>query len=164
MATRPHIPKDLERAVKTEAGHRCAIPTCKQYPVEIHHITQYSEVKKHEFTNLIALCPTCHARCTNNEIDRKSVEIYKTNLGIIGSRYTQLEITLLESLDKQAQLPVAGTMYWLFQRLVNEGLTSVAGMSGGMIDGIPSFYIVELTGPGREIVKKWLEGRPIDLT
>lgn len=162
MTTRPHIPIELQRAVKTEAGHRCAIPTCRQYPVEIHHITPYSKVKRHEFTNLIALCPTCHARCTNGEIDIKSVKIYKTNLGIIGSRYTQLEITLLESLNKKTQLPVAGTMGWLFQRLENEDLIKVVITAGVRIGGIPSHYIVELTDSGQEIVKKWLEGSPID--
>src|SRR5690242_15797603 len=38
MANRPGIPRALQRQVLVEAGHRCSIPTCRQTPVEIHHI------------------------------------------------------------------------------------------------------------------------------
>ena len=57
---RPPIPADLKRRVLVEAGHRCAIPTCRQIPVEVAHIVPWSENKEHEFENLIALCPNCH--------------------------------------------------------------------------------------------------------
>ena len=40
-----------------EADHRCAIPTCRQTPVEIHHIVPLARVHEHTFDNLIALCP-----------------------------------------------------------------------------------------------------------
>jgi 5-methylcytosine-specific restriction endonuclease McrA len=59
---RPSIPLPLERDVLMEAGHRCAIPTCKQTPLEIAHIIPYDNVLKHEFDNLITLCPNCHRR------------------------------------------------------------------------------------------------------
>src|SRR5487761_1639893 len=58
---RPAIPADLKRRVLMEAGHRCAIPTCRTVPVELAHIEPYSEVRGHAFENLITLCPTCHA-------------------------------------------------------------------------------------------------------
>ncbi|GIH16065.1 HNH endonuclease signature motif containing protein [Rugosimonospora africana] len=58
---RPAIPRDLQRRVLIEAGHRCAIPTCQATPIQIAHITDWSIVKEHKFENLIALCPTCHA-------------------------------------------------------------------------------------------------------
>jgi hypothetical protein len=38
MEKRPPIPSELYRAVLIEAGHRCAIPTCRQIPIEIAHI------------------------------------------------------------------------------------------------------------------------------
>ena len=37
MSDRPVIPLRLERAVKIEAGHRCAIPTCRHPKVEMAH-------------------------------------------------------------------------------------------------------------------------------
>ncbi|MFI9848391.1 HNH endonuclease [Nonomuraea sp. NPDC051941] len=81
-AGRPAIPSELRRRVLIEAGHRCAIPTCRATPVEIAHIIPWSKVKKHEFKNLIALCPTCHARYDDphNPLDRKAVRQYKVNL------------------------------------------------------------------------------------
>lgn len=79
---RPAIPRELRRRVLIEAGHRCAIPTCRATPVEIAHITPWAKVKKHEFGNLIALCPTCHTRFDDphNTLDRKSMRQYKANL------------------------------------------------------------------------------------
>ncbi|MFJ8655139.1 HNH endonuclease [Streptomyces rochei] len=83
MATsRPKIPSELRRRVLIEAGHRCAIPTCKSTPVEIAHIVPWAKVLKHEFKNLIALCPTCHARFDDSHgpIDLKAMRQYKANL------------------------------------------------------------------------------------
>jgi 5-methylcytosine-specific restriction endonuclease McrA len=66
--TRPAIPQALKRKVLIEAGHRCAIPTCKQVPVELAHIVPWANCKEHTFENLIALCPTCHTRFDKKEI------------------------------------------------------------------------------------------------
>ena len=162
MSVRIHLPKELERAIKTEAGHRCAIPTCKLYPVEIAHIEPYSKVKKHDFSNLIALCPTDHTRFDNGDIDKMSMLIYKSNLGIINSRFTELELTLLESLAKQSQLPIPGAMEWLFQRLIFEDLIKIVGDSGIMLSDIEHHWFVELTSKGKRVIYRWLDGKPVD--
>ncbi len=83
---RPHIPNELRRAVLVEAGHRCAIPTCRQYPVEVDHIVDWAKTRRHDFDNLIALCPTCHARKTKGEIDALAMKQYKLNLGVSVNR------------------------------------------------------------------------------
>jgi 5-methylcytosine-specific restriction endonuclease McrA len=70
---RPAIPAALKRQILVEAGHRCAIPVCRQVPVEIAHIVPWEKVKEHTFDNLIVLCPTCHTRFDKGEIDRKSM-------------------------------------------------------------------------------------------
>jgi hypothetical protein len=101
-AKRPPIPRALARQVLVEAGHRCAIPTCRQTPVELHHIEPWSKVKEHTFENLIALCPTDHARATNGKIDRKAVRMYKQNLGVLNSRYGEAERRLLDTLAKES--------------------------------------------------------------
>ncbi|NKC10751.1 MAG: DUF3298 domain-containing protein [Gammaproteobacteria bacterium] len=80
--SRSSIPADVKRAVLVEAGHRCAIPRCGQTELDIHHIIPYETCQKHEYSNLIALCPVCHRRAHNGEIDRKSLLIYKKNLAI----------------------------------------------------------------------------------
>lgn len=81
MTSRPSIPEKLKRQIKIEAGHRCAIPTCKDHPIDIHHNIPYEKCKKHTFDNLIALCTKCHARHhRTNEIDQNALQIYKKNL------------------------------------------------------------------------------------
>jgi hypothetical protein len=84
--------------VLIEAGHRCAIPTCRAHPVEIEHIDDWAKVREHRFDNLIALCPTCHARKGNgpDQIDRQSLKTYKQNLALLNSRYGEYERRLLE--------------------------------------------------------------------
>ncbi len=74
------IPEELRRAVLVEAGHRCAIPRCGQTELDIHHIIPWETCRKHEYDNLIALCPVCHRRAHQGEIDRKALRIYKTKL------------------------------------------------------------------------------------
>lgn len=78
--TRPAIPMEVQRAVLIEAGHQCAIPSCRHPRVEIHHIIPWAKSKKHEYQNLIALCPNCHTRVHDGEIDRKSLIKYKSAL------------------------------------------------------------------------------------
>jgi hypothetical protein len=95
MAKRPPIPIDLHRLVLIEAGHRCAIHTCQQVPVEIAHIDPWARCRDHRFENLIALCPTCHTRFDQGEIDRKSMLIYKQRLGISTGRYGDFERRVL---------------------------------------------------------------------
>jgi len=76
----PYIPADLRRRVLVEAGHRCAIPACRHIDVDIHHIIPWKQCQKHEYENLIALCPNCHRRAGQGKIDRKSLRIYKEKL------------------------------------------------------------------------------------
>ncbi len=78
--SRPAIPSELVRSVLVEAGHACAVPKCRQTPVEIAHITPWSKAKCHEFSNLIALCPNCHARFDKGVIDLKSMRTYKAQI------------------------------------------------------------------------------------
>lgn len=77
---RTAIPMEIQRAVLIEASHQCAIPACRHPRVEIHHIIPWAKCKKHEYHNLIALCPNCHTRVHDGEIDRKSLIKYKAAL------------------------------------------------------------------------------------
>jgi len=78
--SRPAIPREIKRAVLIEAGHRCAIQTCKYPAVDVHHIIPWEKTKDHNYDNLIALCPNCHRRADRGEIDRKSLRMYKAQL------------------------------------------------------------------------------------
>lgn len=80
VMTREAIPAEIRRAVLCEAGHRCAIPTCRYPDIDVHHIVPWEVRKSHDFENLIALCPNCHRRADAGEIDRKSLRWYKSQL------------------------------------------------------------------------------------
>ena len=95
-AGRPSIPTALRRAVLVEAGHRCAIPTCRAATTELAHIVPWASVHRHEAGNLIALCPTCHTRYDRREIDRMSMRQYKANLVVLSSRYGELERRVMQ--------------------------------------------------------------------
>lgn len=93
---RPPIPADLKRRVLVEAGHRCAIPTCRcMVGVEVHHIVPWEECKAHSYENLIALCPTCHSLVHSGKVDRKSQRMYKANLRYTHDRFSQFEVDVL---------------------------------------------------------------------
>ncbi|HJQ83495.1 MAG TPA: HNH endonuclease [Candidatus Binatia bacterium] len=82
--TRPAIPAELRRRVLVEAGHRCAIQTCRHTAdVDLHHIIPWERCREHTYDNLIALCPNCHRRADAGEIDRKSLLLYKAQLKAI---------------------------------------------------------------------------------
>lgn len=89
---REHIPADVKRAVLVEAGHRCAIPTCRATTTEVAHIVAWAESHDNSFENLIALCPNCHTRYDQKkEIDQPAARMYKHNLGIVNNRYGEFE-------------------------------------------------------------------------
>jgi HNH endonuclease len=92
---RPSIPADIRRRVLMEAGHRCAIPTCRYIEVDVHHIIPWAKCQKHEYENLIALCPNCHRRAGNEDIDRKALRLYKLNLRFAHDKFSQLEMDIL---------------------------------------------------------------------
>jgi hypothetical protein len=172
---RPSIPRPLERDVLMEAGHRCAIPTCKQTPVEIAHIIPYDNVLKHEFDNLITLCPNCHRRYDRGEIDRKSMQRYKANLLIINSRYSDFERRILKLFAEQPekdtiQLSLSGNNDILITYLVKDGLLEwiepkiLVSSPDSQETGAPvqNDRIYKLTTKGREFVDKWLSAKDLD--
>lgn len=106
---RPPIPAGLKRSILVEAGHRCAIPTCRHTEVDIHHIIPWSQCKEHKYDNLIAICPNCHRRADRDEIDRKSLRRYKYNLQFIHDKYSNLEIDIL---FKVYELPIGTAIHW----------------------------------------------------
>ncbi|MFH1439451.1 MAG: hypothetical protein ABIG89_02725 [Candidatus Woesearchaeota archaeon] len=45
MTDREHLPAELKRKILVEAGHCCAIPSCRFLTTEIAHIEPYEKVK-----------------------------------------------------------------------------------------------------------------------
>ena len=154
--SRPHIPKKLERRVQIEAGHRCAIHTCRYPHIEIHHIIPWAECEEHKYENLIALCRNCHARADKGEIDRKSLRIYKTNLRYAHDKFSQLEVDILFELYKAPEEPkqFASFLIILINRILELEYVEVKYPTSsvhvlGM--NVSPVYLV-LTNKGREYI------------
>ena len=161
------IPEQLRRDVLVEAGHRCAIPSCKQTPVEIAHIIPWETVHEHTFDNLIALCPNCHDRFDKkHEIDRKAMLQYKANLSVINQRFGDLEKRVLELFAEQ---PTAGNIWLpggldiLLMYLLKDGLLVDTGQNSGVVmAGVPSAKLYALTTKGKEFIQKWVHANEIE--
>jgi len=53
---RKTIPESTKREVLTEAGFRCAVPTCRTIlAIDLHHIVEVNDGGDNEIYNLIAL-------------------------------------------------------------------------------------------------------------
>ena len=167
------VPTEIKRAVLVEAGHRCAIPTCRSTTTEIAHIVPYAETQDNSFANLIALCPNCHTRFDNKkEIDRPAVKMYKHNLSILNNRYGEIERRLFEVLAKSRErvfvLGAAGDI--MVANAVMDGFfedKNVAGMnldissSNGFNKSFPMSFTYWVTDTGVEFIKRYVEGLDI---
>jgi hypothetical protein len=159
------MPAQLRREVIVEAGDRCAIPTCRQVPIEVHHID--GDRTNHTFENLIALCPTCHARVTKGDIPEAHVRMYKANLGLISTRYGDLERRVLnEFVDhpdaRFAALPRELSI--LMNYLVHDGIVErryPADAVAGIQENWPMRHYW-LTDAGCALVQRLRDGRAIE--
>ncbi len=157
---RPLIPAELKRKVLVEAGHRCAIPTCRMTTTVIHHIEPYAIVKEHSYSNLIALCPNCHSRVHNKEIDKKSIKMYKKKIVFLSDRYSKFELNVLDYLmkmEKNNKVCVSG--YLLVKNLLDDDLIYNAHTIAtfGYSDGTKELneFVVALTKKGKKFVLDW---------
>jgi hypothetical protein len=141
-------------------------------PIELAHIVPWKDVLEHTFDNLIALCPTCHTRYDNRDIDRQSMRRYKANLGVLNSRYGDLERRVLQFFadhpDKNT-ITLFGGLDILLSYLIRDNLISDTGERNGVgLGGAPadeeiwSHVTFRLTDAGRAFVDKWLGARDID--
>lgn len=164
--SRDTIPASIKRAVLVEAGHRCAIPTCRATTTEIAHIVPWAETQDNSFENLIALCPNCHTRFDQKkEIDRLSVKMYKQNLGILNNRYGEFERRLFEILAKSGErvfvLGAAGDLLvanavkdGFFEDKKVEGMGLLAQGSNGFEKNFPMTFTYWVTDTGIEFIQR----------
>ncbi|MGO9353370.1 MAG: HNH endonuclease [Mycobacterium sp.] len=146
--------------VLVEAGHRCAIPTCRHRTTEIAHIVPESQSRDDTFENLIALCPSCRKK----EIDRQSMRMYKRNLGILNSRYSDFERRVFDQIaesDRRSFIVEAGLEIALVHA-VNDGLLKRVELAPVAIQrGESTDYRYEVTDEGLDFVNRYVRGEDI---
>ncbi len=170
---RDPIPAAVKRAVLVEAGHRCAIPTCRQTTTEIAHIIPWAKTQDNSFENLIALCPNCHTRYDQKgEIDQPSVKMYKQNLALLNHRYSELERRVFEIMAQTSERVIvvgAGSDILLYNA-VKDGLIEDKNVSGlslkvagsnGLEKDFPLSFVYWVTDAGVKFIRRYAAGRDL---
>jgi hypothetical protein len=158
MTTRRAVANNIVVQVLTEAGYRCAVPTCRTIlAIDIHHIVEVSEGGGNEPGNLLALCPTCHALFHRGEIARDSIYAWKSMLVSFSHAFDTATIDdlLFLGTPQAADLRVSGDGVLKFSRLVAAGL---ATFSLFMANGPLRLYSVGLTQKGAHLINAWRSG------
>ena len=166
MPDRPSIPAQVKRRVLVEAGHRCAIPTCRHPTTELAHIKPYSEVERHEHSNLIALCPNCHTRYDQGEIDRKSMRIYKRKIAFLSDRFTQFELIVMRALRDRGKIVVQGPLA-IASLIADELVANASTISTfDYSDGTKEVteFVAVLTDCGKRFLDQWEDAEDEALT
>ena len=170
---RDNIPAEVKRAVLVEAGHRCAIPTCRATTTEIAHIVPWAKTQDDSFENLIALCPNCHTRFDEKkEIDHLAVKMYKHNLGILNNRYGEFERRLFEVLAKTNErvfvLGAAGDLLvanavkdGFFEDKHVEGIGLQVNGTDGYSKNFPMSFTYWVTDSGVAFIQRFANGSDI---
>lgn len=156
---RKNVPANTRRLVLTEAGYRCAVPTCRSIlALELHHLHEVSRGGGNDPTNLIALCPNCHALVHNGIVSQESVYAYKAMLVAISRAYDLDAVDRLLFLEKYNEdfLVVSGDGALHFARLVAGGLASVTQKANNEWQIVT--YSVNLTERGRLLIQAWKSG------
>jgi hypothetical protein len=162
--SRKHVPNSAVVAVLTEAGYRCAVPTCRTIlAIDLHHMHEVAEGGGNDPSNLIALCPTCHALYHRGIITRDSIYAWKSMLMTL-SRAFDLEtidqLLFLRRLQPK-QLMISGDGVLKFARLIAAELAvfNLVKQNGPLFS-----YEVALTERGRNITDAWASGNRPSLT
>jgi len=156
---RKNLPINLVTALLTEAGYRCAVPTCRTIlALDMHHIWPVSADGPNELSNLIALCPTCHQLYHRGTIRPESIHSWKAMLIAIGRGFDVETIDKLMFLYKAKtdRLAVSGDGVLSFARLIAADLAAFQLKANNAWQLVT--YTVELTEKGRKLVEAWQTG------
>jgi len=158
VAERKKIPTDVILAVLTEAGYRCGVPTCRAIlAIDLHHLNQVKDGGDNSISNLIALCPTCHALFHRGEFKRESLFVWKATLVSLSQAFDKdaIDDLLFVALPSTRTLLVSGDGVLKFSRLISAGLVRTTQKDRQM--GV-QFYALSLTEKAEQFISAWQSG------
>jgi hypothetical protein len=155
---RKKVPMEVALRVLTEAGYRCAVPTCRNIlAIDLHHMVEVSEGGGNVPENLLALCPTCHALFHRGVIARDSIYAWKIMLVSLSNAFdtNAIDDLLFLKATQGSDLRVTGDGVLKFSRLIGAGLGEfkLAMQNGPLI-----LYQMGLTNKGNQLVDAWISG------
>jgi hypothetical protein len=156
---RKRLPLKTQVIVLTEAGYRCAVPSCREIlALDMHHIWEVSAGGSDDPSNLVALCPTCHGLYHRGTIKAESIYAYKAMMVAITRAFDVEAIDRLLFLEplKRDFLVVSGDGLLHFARLIAAGLASVEQKANNNFQLVA--YAVNISDKGRQLVEAWKQG------
>jgi hypothetical protein len=156
---RDNLPQKTRVILLTESGYRCAVPTCRSIlALDMHHIWEVSAGGSDDPSNLIALCPTCHALYHRGTINQESIYVYKAMLVAI-TRAFEIDaidqLLFLESCEHDF-LVVSGDGLLHFGRLIAAGFASATQKANNNWQVVT--YAVNVSEKGRLLITAWKAG------
>lgn len=157
---RKTIPESTKREVLTEAGFRCAVPTCRTIlAIDLHHIVEVNDGGDNEIYNLIALCPNCHALYHRGTIEKDSIKVWKGMLISLNCAFDKQSIDDLLFLYKtrKKSLELSGDGVLKYSKLIASNLADYRTKVQDF-QKLITIYEVSLSEKGKLLVEAWLKG------
>jgi hypothetical protein len=161
---RKNLSQKVRTIVLTEAGYRCAVPTCRdKLALDLHHLYQVSAGGGDDPENLIALCPSCHAKYHRGYIPADAIYAYKSMLVALSRAFDLDAVDRLLFLNGCSKdfLVVSGDGLLHFGRLIAAGLASMDLKANNNWQIVT--YTVNISAKGRQIIEAWKSGDRIRL-
>lgn len=154
----------VRTAVLTEAGYRCAVPTCRGIlALDLHHLWEVSVGGGDGVENLIALCPTDHALYHRGTISADAMYSYKAMLVALNGAFDNPTIDLLLFLEgcPKGSLVISGDGLLKFSRLISAGLAETAMLANNA--NLLVTYTVWVSPKGLQLISAWKSGNRVAL-
>jgi len=156
---RTKLPVKMKIMVLTEAGYRCAVPTCRGIlAMDMHHIWEVERGGGDDPSNLIALCPTCHALYHRGTISADSIYAYKAMLVAISRAFDLDAVDRLLFLSPYPKdfLIVSGDGLLHFARLIAANLASAEQKANNNFQLVTC--AINITPKGEQLINAWRLG------
>lgn len=149
----------VKTAVLTEAGYRCAVPTCRGIlALDLHHIHELNAGGGDDVSNLIALCPTDHALYHRGTISSDAIYTYKAMLVALNGAFDNPTIDLLLFLSEcpKGKLIVSGDGVLKFSRVLSADLAEWEMLANN--NNMLVTYTIWISEKGRQLIDAWKAG------
>lgn len=160
---RKSIPMNTVVAVLHESGYMCANPACRMVmTLDLHHMEYVSEGGSNDATNLLPLCPNCHARHHQGLIPVASIRTWKMLLITLNEGFDRKSVSILLMLVMLDSVRLSGDGLIECAALIASGLVEVQNKTEdetglfGMGDVVG--YFIQLSNKGRLFVDAWKRG------